>query len=394
MKKGCMKSNKRRKIAKSYPRIPSDNLLDIISRLPAKSLYRFKCVSKEWCSLIQDQNFVDFYSDCRRKQHNEAHSIRLLGRLCSEYYFYFIDHNGKTSEILLSFNGASSFTDPLVPACNGLFCYLGDCYNGDFPNLVVWNPIASEYKILPKPDFLHPITNPCSLIKLGFGFDIVSRKYKLVGCHAYSPWHVQVLTLGDTEWRTIKGGCIDKVDFRDKIIHVNGALYWLSTKRFHPNREIVRGDPCKITSFNLAEEQFGEVLVPDDAMGFVNLGHWLCDLEGCLCLIGYDNKMLDLWVLKTNNKQQQWVNTRITLPFEMSLKLLDTAIPIQHGEILVQSKQIFYLCRYDQEGNMLKTIELEGLPKFMLVVGKYEDYMVTLRDIFGNSDGAILKLSW
>ncbi|KAF5185555.1 hypothetical protein FRX31_024857 [Thalictrum thalictroides] len=102
-----------------------------------------------------------------------------------------------------------------------------------------------------------------------------------------------------------------------------------------------------ITSFNLAEEQFG---VPDDAMGFVNLGHWLCELEGCLCLVGYDdNMMLDLWVLKTNNKQQQWVNTRITLPFEMSLKLLDTAIPIQHGEILVQFEQTFYLCRDDQD---------------------------------------------
>ncbi|KAI3872147.1 hypothetical protein MKW98_011639 [Papaver atlanticum] len=34
---------------------------DILSRLPAKSLMRFKCVSKHWCSLIKDPYFVDLH---------------------------------------------------------------------------------------------------------------------------------------------------------------------------------------------------------------------------------------------------------------------------------------------------------------------------------------------
>ncbi|KAF9591889.1 hypothetical protein IFM89_009497, partial [Coptis chinensis] len=38
--------------------IPNDVLLEILRRLPLKSLVRFKCVSKHWCSSIEDPTFV------------------------------------------------------------------------------------------------------------------------------------------------------------------------------------------------------------------------------------------------------------------------------------------------------------------------------------------------
>uniref|UniRef100_A0A2N9I433 F-box domain-containing protein n=1 Tax=Fagus sylvatica TaxID=28930 RepID=A0A2N9I433_FAGSY len=39
--------------------LPKDVIIEILSRLPAKSLLRFKCVCKEWCSIIQDQVFIE-----------------------------------------------------------------------------------------------------------------------------------------------------------------------------------------------------------------------------------------------------------------------------------------------------------------------------------------------
>lgn len=42
--------------------IPLDLTLDILTRLPANSLKRFQCVSKEWLSTIGDQGFIDSFS--------------------------------------------------------------------------------------------------------------------------------------------------------------------------------------------------------------------------------------------------------------------------------------------------------------------------------------------
>ncbi|KAL2559457.1 F-box domain-containing protein [Forsythia ovata] len=39
-------------------RLPKEMLLEILSRLPAKSIFRFKCVCKEWLSLISDPSFL------------------------------------------------------------------------------------------------------------------------------------------------------------------------------------------------------------------------------------------------------------------------------------------------------------------------------------------------
>ena len=38
--------------------IPEDVVVDILLRLPVKSLLRFKCVRKNWCALIKSPSFI------------------------------------------------------------------------------------------------------------------------------------------------------------------------------------------------------------------------------------------------------------------------------------------------------------------------------------------------
>ncbi|KAH6791124.1 hypothetical protein C2S51_006130 [Perilla frutescens var. frutescens] len=57
--------------------LPQELVLDILLRLPVKSLSRFKCVSKNWCSLIRSPSFV--------KQHFERNQEHLLIRLVKKH---------------------------------------------------------------------------------------------------------------------------------------------------------------------------------------------------------------------------------------------------------------------------------------------------------------------
>ncbi|KAJ1293658.1 hypothetical protein BS78_01G085600 [Paspalum vaginatum] len=45
---------KRRSAAAAVPSLPEDAILDILERVPARSIHRFKCVSRRWIDLISD----------------------------------------------------------------------------------------------------------------------------------------------------------------------------------------------------------------------------------------------------------------------------------------------------------------------------------------------------
>ncbi|CAM9002585.1 unnamed protein product [Rhodiola kirilowii] len=43
---------------RELPELPHDVIVDILSRLPCKSLVKFRCVSKQWNSLIRSHKFA------------------------------------------------------------------------------------------------------------------------------------------------------------------------------------------------------------------------------------------------------------------------------------------------------------------------------------------------
>ncbi|XP_010431269.1 PREDICTED: putative F-box protein At3g52320 [Camelina sativa] len=60
----CLAVRKKKKIAKetiALPEIPEEVLIEILIRLPAKSLMRYKCVSKLWLSLIISPYFTNLF---------------------------------------------------------------------------------------------------------------------------------------------------------------------------------------------------------------------------------------------------------------------------------------------------------------------------------------------
>ncbi|XP_039157315.1 putative F-box protein At3g16210 [Eucalyptus grandis] len=44
-----------------YPKLPHDAVVQILKRLPVRSLLRFRCVCRSWRSTIDGPSFVDLY---------------------------------------------------------------------------------------------------------------------------------------------------------------------------------------------------------------------------------------------------------------------------------------------------------------------------------------------
>ncbi|XP_039798789.1 putative F-box protein At3g52320 isoform X2 [Panicum virgatum] len=144
------------------PSLPDDALVEILSRLPAKSLCRFKCVSRAWRDLIADrlrcnrlpQTLEGFYvfdgDDETQGGSSDAGGVSpdrvVHGR--------FINALGKSSPLAsFSFMGKQPGIEEfgLLRSCNGLLLFghrrAGDSY--DSLGYIVCNPATEQWVAVP-----------------------------------------------------------------------------------------------------------------------------------------------------------------------------------------------------------------------------------------------------
>ena len=124
--------------------LPDDLVVDILARLPAKSLCRFKCVSRRWRALISDrcssaQTLSGFFFGSRRD---------IAGPPCG---FAGLPPPLPGVDTALSFLPPSGGEIELLDSCNGLLLLLCSREPGSPlpPFYVVCNPVTLEWVALP-----------------------------------------------------------------------------------------------------------------------------------------------------------------------------------------------------------------------------------------------------
>ncbi|KAM5561156.1 F-box/kelch-repeat protein [Rosa sericea] len=226
-------------------KIPFELLVQILSRLPPKSLMRFKCIRKSFDALVNNPQFavkhLHYYNE-------RSSSTCILFRRTAEHktendkqqiYFSFLhlrydndvddddDHSlhfsledihfplsmglkvrGPFIELPdISGTGVRDESVTILAHCDGIFCL--SLYGG---NLVLYNPGINEFKIIPESCLRDGIG-----FFVGFGFDPKSKDYLLVRIVSFKdlydgeyedhlviqPPKAEVYTLSANSWREV-----------------------------------------------------------------------------------------------------------------------------------------------------------------------------------------------
>lgn len=271
-------------------------VVSILSRLPPKSVMRFKCVRKSWYSLIINSSFVAKHlSNTMRNKHSTS-------ILCKR--FVLRDINTDEKEVvcsLITFSNDSNgdehniVEDIQIPLSFGVttrghfegieilgaVCIIGHC-NGIIclasGNIVLWNPAIREFKILPK----HCLPDG-TINSMGFGYDPKSEDYKFLNIVdptaealgeriVYHLPRVEVYTLSTDSWREIMPYCLETETtiFCPMFyqMYFKGFCYWIGYEQQKEFMESFDRDDEEwvrqvILSFDMSNEVFDHILLPN-----------------------------------------------------------------------------------------------------------------------------------
>ncbi|KAG7944356.1 hypothetical protein I3843_15G096700 [Carya illinoinensis] len=357
--------------------LPEDVVItEILSRLPVKSLMRFKSVSKAWYALIRNPHFSTKHHTFAISDHNRNQSRRVI----LERYRATIDtpRFSMHSNDALEFSGdihliPQFFSEDINPvvfvgSCNGIVCVLGissDRYRGGPEPDRAWeigllNPATRESKRLPfvprPPDFCPTFFN------FGFGIDLNTNDFKVVKITYFdSPRHyqVEVYNLTTDSWRYPS--------------YLNGFYYWLICP--------VRSDRGHrlLFSFDMRNEMFREIMLPDDTRSLVD---HIAIINDSVAVIfpahGSSNVGFlleyEIWVLNESIVECSWTKLYTIGVPSRPLQFLDDGLIVLSGSHCDPQEKCLVL--FDPRTRELKNLPIydDGSEMFDLV--SYRDSLV------------------
>ncbi|XP_059626809.1 F-box/kelch-repeat protein At3g23880-like [Cornus florida] len=307
--------------------LPEEMEMEILSRLPIESLMRFRCVSKQYRSLISDPYFVKFHSN-----------RSILSKKCQKIFSSSLPPESIDFESLLdkkkmendSNDGSNAVVKldcPLwsedshvhvIGSCNGLICYVVD-----WLYIILYNPSTRVSKELPKAPLLEKAGRVrCSY---GFAFDSSEDDYKVVfGTHNNGTISIMfhMFSLRHDSWRRIQDLSLSHLEIfslYDFGVFLNGALHWLLIPEGDINFEPLHG---VIVCFDLSKEVFSEMSLGVQGKTFLSFRP-LGAFEECLYALSRPSNangtfVEEVWLMKEYGMNASWTKF-ITIPSNVGL---------------------------------------------------------------------------
>ncbi|XP_022720055.1 F-box/LRR-repeat/kelch-repeat protein At1g09650-like [Durio zibethinus] len=306
---------------------PQDLVLSILATLPAKSLLRFKCVSKHWRSMLINPDFVEQHLENQRKKDYPQLVFASTGSktdiVLESVSIVDVKVEGQEGGVKTrkSFERSCLNICHLPPdvcymtnSCDGILCFYGKT------NVFVYNPGTREFRILQIGKVESSLATSysfdcfgqlfCRYHLLGLGRDQVTKECKIIrlfrskGEHENHNHECEVFTLNSdvgASWRGI-GEVAYFIRPAQQPAYVNGALHWILDDR-HANPSEV------IISFDLHTEKFKAISHPSCCIE-ASLDQYkrhfmgLLSLRNSLCLILPESSLqlqLNIWIMNQSN---------------------------------------------------------------------------------------------
>ncbi|KAF3956130.1 hypothetical protein CMV_018720 [Castanea mollissima] len=329
--------------------LPEEIVLEILARLPVKSLLRFRCVCKTWYSYITNPNFISAHLLCYNN-HDPGYVIHMprttvhmahIHRPHSQICTLALDRTFETiSEFRIPFTFQSGFPD-LVGSCNGILC-ITDFVRSKSNDVYLWNPSIRKFKRLPNTCLTRLSYN----VVLGFGYDSLNNDYKVVRlswtCTKWvPPPEVEVYSLSSDSWKRVELG----ISWRPNVMHygfdgilafpfVSGHLHWMIGMIKGGGQE--RRYTSMILSFDVNSEKFKELPLPDDEESGI-LPKCITSFKGKLALIKFEHafsELCSIWVMREYGVLDSW-NKLCVLPIENPTAFIGFT---KYGLLLVRNR--------------------------------------------------------
>ncbi|KAL0393341.1 UNVERIFIED_CONTAM: F-box protein [Sesamum radiatum] len=285
---------------------PDEVVLQILARLPIKSVFRAKCVCKLWYKLISDKYFTRLYNEV------SVRNLMVLVEISepsseSRSSLILVDNLRGVSEFSLTF-----INDRLKirASCNGLLCCSSIPDKGVY---YVCNPMTKEYRLLPKSRE-RPVSRfypdgEATLVGLACNLSTQNYNVVLAGYHrsfGHRPERTFICSVFDSvsnKWRKF-------VTFQDdhfmhmkwnRVVFTNGALHWLTAS-------------CScVLVLDLDSEVWRKMSLPNQVISGNGTRIYLLEFDGRLSVVQISDVWMNIWVMKDYEREEWHMVDRVSL---------------------------------------------------------------------------------
>ncbi|XP_074284030.1 putative F-box protein At1g32420 [Silene latifolia] len=269
----------------------SDDLIfqEILTRLPVKSILRFKSISKQWYSTLSSSNFVNAHLIKSPFSHPSAPVNTLFIMDLMNFYVFSYDDDqlsGNLEDNLVKLDPRFSVENDdglqLTGSCNGLVCLTSLTRN----YFILWNPATREFHKYASDEYLKRFNKATTYFTTsGFGYVSSVDDYKFIGILTIRQGNVQttigcIFSLRENRWRNIDLGHNPYFLFGQGVL-VSEKLYWRAYSNQAGGLLII---------FDLAVERFDMIKVERNMSDFLGV------MGGCLgeCKYNKGDKLIHI----------------------------------------------------------------------------------------------------